>query len=44
MKKNENILIAGVGALLAYFFVEKNKKKKLNASVVSIFPTEFFEE
>ena len=43
MKKNENILIAGVGALLAYFFVEKNKEKKTDISDVSIYPTEFYE-
>ena len=43
MKKNENIIIAGAGALLAYFFVQKNKEKKINMSDVSIFPTEFYE-
>ena len=42
MKNNEKAIIAGVGALLAYFLVEKNKEKKLNASDVSIFPTEFY--
>ena len=44
MKNDEKAIIAGAGALLAYFFVEKNKEKKLNASDVSIFPTEFYEE
>ena len=44
MKKNEKIIIAGAGAVLAYFLIEKNKEKKLNASDVSIFPTEFYEE
>jgi len=43
MKKNENIIIAGAGALLAYFLVEKSKEKKTDISEVSIFPTEFFE-
>jgi len=44
MKKNEKIIIAGAGALLAYFLLEKNKEKKINMSEVSISPTEFFEE
>ena len=43
MKKNESIIIAGVGALLAYFFVKKNKEKKTDISEVSIYPTEFYE-
>ena len=44
MKNNEKAIIAGAGAVLAYFLVEKNKEKKLNASDVSIFPTEFYEK
>jgi len=44
MKNDEKAIIAGAGALLAYFFVEKNKEKKLNVSDVSIFPMEFYEE
>jgi len=44
MKKNEKIIIAGAGALLVYFLVEKNKEKKINMSDVSIFPTEFYEQ
>ena len=43
MKKNEKIIIAGAGAVLAYFLIEKNKEKKINMSEVSISPTEFFE-
>ena len=43
MKNDEKAVIAGVGALLAYFLVEKNKEKKINMSDVSIFPTEFYE-
>jgi len=43
MKNNEKAIIAGVGALLAYFFVQKNKEKKTDISEVSIFPTEFYE-
>ena len=42
MKNDENIIIAGVGALLAYFFVQKNKEKKTDISDVSISPTEFY--
>ena len=43
MKNNEKAIIAGAGALLAYFLLEKNKEKKTNISEVSIFPTEFYE-
>jgi len=42
MKNNEKAVIAGVGAVLAYFFLEKNKEKKINMSDVSIYPTEFY--
>jgi len=44
MKNNEKIIIAGAGAVLAYFFLEQNKEKKINMSDVSIFPTEFYEQ
>ena len=44
MKKNEKAIIAGVGAILAYFFWQENKEKKIDISEVSIFPTEFFEK
>ena len=46
MKANEKVIIAGAGAILAYFFLQeqKNKEKKTNISDVSIFPTEFYEE
>ena len=43
MKNNEKAIIAGAGAVLAYFFLEQNKEKKINMSDVSIFPTEFYE-
>jgi len=43
MKKNEKIIIAGGGAVLAYLFLEKNKEKKTDISDVSISPTEFYE-
>ena len=46
MKTNEKAIIAGAGAVLAYFFLreQKNKEKKINMSDVSIFPTEFYEQ
>ena len=43
MKNDEKAIIAGAGAVLAYFLVEKNKEKKIDMSDVSIFPTEFYE-
>ena len=43
MKDNEKAIIAGAGAVLAYFLLEKNKEKKINLSDVSVFPTEFYE-
>jgi len=45
MKNNEKAILAGAGAVLAYFFFQeqKNKEKKINMSDVSIFPTEFYE-
>ena len=42
MKNDEKAVIAGAGALLAYFLLEKNKEKKIDISDVSIFPTEFY--
>ena len=42
MKNDEKAVIAGVGAVLAYFFMEKNKEKKTDISDVSISPTEFY--
>jgi len=44
MKNNEKVIIAGVGAVLAYLYAEQNKEKKINMSDVSIFPTEFYAE
>ena len=43
MKNKDKAIIAGVGAILTYFLLEKNKEKKTNISDVSIFPTEFYE-
>ena len=42
MKKDEKIIIAGAGAVLAYFLLEQNKEKKTDISDVSISPTEFY--
>ena len=42
MKNDEKAIIAGAGALLAYFIVEKNKEKKTDISDVSIFPAVFY--
>ena len=44
MKNDEKAIIAGAGAVLAYFLMEKNKEKKINMSDVSIYPTEFYEQ
>ena len=44
MKNNEKIIIAGAGAVLAYFLLDRNKEKKINMSDVYIFPTEFYEQ
>ena len=43
MKNDEKAVIAGAGAVLAYFLMEKNKEKKTDISEVSIYPTEFYE-
>ena len=42
MKNNEKAVIAGAGAVLAYMYLEKNKEKKTDISVVSIYPSEFY--
>ena len=42
MKDNEKAIIAGAGAILAYFLIKKNKEKKTDISDVSIYPTEFY--
>ena len=43
MKNDEKVMMAGVGAVLAYFLIKENKEKKINMSDVSIFPAEFYE-
>ena len=44
MKNDEKAVIAGAGAVLAYFFFQeqKNKEKKMNLSDVSVSPAEFY--
>jgi len=42
MKNDEKAVIAGVGAVLAYLYLEKNKEKKTDIFDVSISPTEFY--
>ena len=45
MKNNEKVIIAGVGAMLAYFFLQEKKEKKekkMNIPDLSIYPTEFY--
>ena len=42
MKNDEKAIIAGAGAILAYFFLQGNKEKKINMSDVSVSPTEFY--
>jgi len=44
MKNNEKAILAGAGAVLAYFLIEKNKEKKTDIYEVSIYPTEFYEQ
>ena len=41
MEKNKKIIIAGVGAILAYLYLRRNEGKILNLSDVFIFPIEF---
>ena len=43
MKNIEKAIIAGAGVILAYLYLENNKKKEINMSDVYIFPTEFYE-
>ena len=44
MKNNEKAVIAGAGAVLAYFLIKENKEKKMNMSDVSISPAVFYEK
>ena len=45
MKNDEKAIIAGVGAILTYFFLkeeEEKKEKKVNIPNLSIYPSEFY--
>ena len=42
MKNNEKVIIAGVGAVLAYFLLEKKEEKKVNVTNLSISPPVFY--
>ena len=45
MKNDEKAIIAGAGAILTYFFLKgeaEKKEKKVNASNLSIYPSEFY--
>ena len=47
MKTNEKAIIAGVGVMLAYFFLkeeEEKKEKKVNVPDLSISPVIFYAE
>ena len=43
-KNDEKAIIAGAGAVLAYFFLQENKEKKMSIFDASISPAEFYEE
>ena len=42
MKNDEKAVIAGVGVMLAYFFLQEKKEKKVNVPNLSIYPSEFY--
>jgi len=42
MKNDEKAVIAGVGVVLAYFFLQQKKEKKVNVPNLSIYPSEFY--
>ena len=42
MKNNEKVIIAGAGAVLAYFLLEKKEEKKVNVPNLSISPPVFY--
>jgi len=44
MKNNEKAIIAGVGAVLAYLYLEEKKEKKVNVPNLSISPAIFYAE
>jgi len=42
MKNDEKAIIAGVGAVLAYLYLDEKKEKKVNVPNISIYPSEFY--
>ena len=42
MKNDEKAIIAGVGAVLAYLYLEEKKEKKVDIPNLSISPTVFY--
>jgi len=42
MKNDEKAIIAGAGVVLAYFFLQEKKEKKMNVPNLSIYPSEFY--
>jgi len=42
MKNDEKAIIAGVGVVLAYFFLQEKKEKKVNVPNLSISPPVFY--
>jgi len=42
MKNDEKAIIAGAGVVLAYFFLQEKKEKKVNVPNLSISPPVFY--
>jgi len=42
MKNDEKAIIAGAGVVLAYFFLQEKKEKKVNVPDLSISPPVFY--
>ena len=42
MKNDEKAIIAGAGAILAYFLLQEKKEKKVNVPNLSISPPVFY--
>ena len=42
MKNDEKAIIAGAGVVLAYFFLQQKKEKKMNVPDLSISPPVFY--
>ena len=42
MKNDKKAIILGMGAVLAYLYLEEKKEKKVNVPNISIYPSEFY--